>query len=169
MVTNPRAASVRAAILQAAAETMAAAGSGAVRVDEVARLAGANKRMIYHYFSDRAGLVQAVIASSLCAIRNAPELDDDAHYALSKIASDLLAIDVQDQATDIPLRQAAVIVLSHCLFRSYEHERGSLSGWNPDDSSSMGRGVQRLLALAMGQQAKPRYRLRSVSRPATQD
>ena len=169
MVTNSGTAPVREAILQAAAETMAAAGSGAVRVDEVARLAGANKRMIYHYFGDRAGLVQAVIASRLWAIRNAPELDDDAQYALSKIAGDALVVDVDDQLTDVPLRQAAVIVLSHCLFRSYEHEQGSSNGWYPDDSGTMRRGVQRLLALAMGQQAKPRYRLRSVSRPAAQD
>jgi len=148
---------------------MATAGSGAVRVDEVARLAGANKRMIYHYFGDRAGLVQSVIASRLRALRNASELDDDAKYALSRIAGDPVVIGVDDQATDVPLRQAAVIVLSHCLFSGYEHDRQSLSGWNREDSSSMRRGVQRLLGLAMGQESKPRYRLRSVSRPASQD
>ena len=169
MVTSAKTASVREAILQAAAETMAAAGSGAVRVDDVARLAGANKRMIYHYFGDRAGLVQSVIASRLRALHNAPELNDDAKHALSRIAGDPVVTGVDDQTTDVPLRQAAVILLSHCLLSGYEHDRQSLRGWNLEDSGSARRGLQQLLALAMGQEPKPRYRLRSASRPASSD
>ena len=36
------------------------ADPGSLRVDRVAQQAAANKRMIYHYFGDRAGLLQAV-------------------------------------------------------------------------------------------------------------
>ena len=40
----------RAAILGAAQREFAARGLSGARVDEIARRAGANKRMIYHYF-----------------------------------------------------------------------------------------------------------------------
>ena len=42
-----------------------------MRVDAIARSAGANKRMIYHYFGDKDGLYLAVLEATYAAIRTA--------------------------------------------------------------------------------------------------
>jgi AcrR family transcriptional regulator len=46
----------RTAILDAAQDEFAAKGLFGARVNEVAKKARANKRMIYHYFGSKAGL-----------------------------------------------------------------------------------------------------------------
>ena len=59
----------RAAILAAATQEFTAKGLEGARVDDIARRAGINKRMIYHYFKDKAGLYLAVLESTYEAIR----------------------------------------------------------------------------------------------------
>ena len=61
----------RAAILAAATAEFTAKGLNGARVDDIARRAGINKRMIYHYFGDKAGLYLAVLESTYAAIRTA--------------------------------------------------------------------------------------------------
>src|ERR1700730_14387857 len=61
----------RAAILAAATAEFAAKGLKGARVDTIARRAGANKRMIYHYFGDKEGLYLAVLEATYAAIRTA--------------------------------------------------------------------------------------------------
>lgn len=56
-------------ILKAATEEFAAKGLEGARTDEIARRAGANKRMIYHYFSSKEGLFQAVLEKAYADIR----------------------------------------------------------------------------------------------------
>lgn len=51
----------REAILAAAQKEFAAKGLSGGRVDEIARRAGANKRMIYHYFGSKDGLYLAAL------------------------------------------------------------------------------------------------------------
>jgi len=51
----------RARILAAAFTEFAARGFAGARVDAIARRAGSNKRMLYHYFKDKAGLFRAVL------------------------------------------------------------------------------------------------------------
>src|SRR5215470_13606578 len=51
----------REAILAAAQDEFAAKGLSGGRVDEIARRAGANKRMIYHYFGNKEGLYLAAL------------------------------------------------------------------------------------------------------------
>jgi len=51
----------RARILAAAFAEFAAKGFAGARVDAIARRARSNKRMLYHYFSDKKGLFQAVL------------------------------------------------------------------------------------------------------------
>lgn len=51
----------RAAILAAAQHEFAAKGLSGARVDEIARRAGANKRMIYHYFGGKDALYLATL------------------------------------------------------------------------------------------------------------
>ena len=51
----------RQRILEAATEEFASKGFGDARVDEIARRAGINKRMLYHYFGNKDDLFQAVL------------------------------------------------------------------------------------------------------------
>ena len=55
----------KAQILTAAANVFAREGYGGGRVDAIAEQALVNKRMLYHYFGDKAGLFDAVIADQL--------------------------------------------------------------------------------------------------------
>jgi AcrR family transcriptional regulator len=61
----------RAAILDAATQEFTAKGLAGARIDMIAKLAGANKRMIYHYFGDKEGLYLAVLEQTYAAIRTA--------------------------------------------------------------------------------------------------
>src|ERR1041384_2239582 len=56
-VRNPE--RTRAAILEPARREVAAKGLAGARIDVVARRAGTNKRMIYHYFGDKDALYLA--------------------------------------------------------------------------------------------------------------
>ena len=50
----------RANILAAASQAVLVAGGGGLRIDAVAQSAKVNKRMIYHYFEHKEGLIRAV-------------------------------------------------------------------------------------------------------------
>jgi AcrR family transcriptional regulator len=52
-------------ILAAALHEFSARGFAGARVDAIARRAGSNKRMLYHYFGDKAGLFRAVLKFKL--------------------------------------------------------------------------------------------------------
>jgi AcrR family transcriptional regulator len=60
-----------ASILAAAVKEFTEKGYSGARIDAIAARAGANKRMIYHYFGDKAGLYLAVLESTYAAIRTA--------------------------------------------------------------------------------------------------
>jgi AcrR family transcriptional regulator len=61
----------RAAILSAAVHEFTKKGYGGARINEIAKLSGANKRMIYHYFGDKEVLYLAALESVYAAIRSA--------------------------------------------------------------------------------------------------
>ena len=63
----------RAAILTAATAEFTAKGLSGARVDAIAKAAGANKRMIYHYFGGKDGLYLAVLEATYEAIRVAEQ------------------------------------------------------------------------------------------------
>jgi AcrR family transcriptional regulator len=60
-----------ASILAAAVAEFTEKGYAGARIDAIAERSGANKRMIYHYFGDKAGLYLAVLESTYAAIRTA--------------------------------------------------------------------------------------------------
>jgi TetR/AcrR family transcriptional regulator len=70
---NSKAASVRdpertsGRILAAALAEFAAHGFAGARVDAIARRAGINKRMLYHYFGDKEALFRAVLRKKISA------------------------------------------------------------------------------------------------------
>ena len=61
----------QASILAAATAEFTAKGLNGARVDEIARRAGVNKRMIYHYFGDKEGLYLAALEAAYTNIRTA--------------------------------------------------------------------------------------------------
>jgi len=68
----------REAILGAAEAEFAAKGLSGARVDAIAARAGANKRMLYHYFGGKDGLYLAVLERVYAAMRGAErQLDLD--------------------------------------------------------------------------------------------
>jgi TetR/AcrR family transcriptional regulator len=58
-------------ILAAAAEAFARDGYGGARINDIARRAATNKRMLYHYFGGKEGLFTAVLESAYAAFRAA--------------------------------------------------------------------------------------------------
>ena len=73
-VTRTRdAEATKARILQAAKAEFARVGLAGARVDEIAELAQANKRMIYHYFGNKEGLFRAVLEDAYLGIRTAEQ------------------------------------------------------------------------------------------------
>jgi AcrR family transcriptional regulator len=76
MATSPRSTAAvrdpeqtRARILAAAKAEFARVGLGGARVDRIAALAGANKRMLYYYFDSKDGLFRAVLEATYEHIR----------------------------------------------------------------------------------------------------
>jgi AcrR family transcriptional regulator len=63
----------RARILAAATREFARVGLGGARVDRIAELAGANKRMLYYYFGDKDHLFRAVLENIYARIRSAEQ------------------------------------------------------------------------------------------------
>jgi TetR/AcrR family transcriptional regulator len=59
----------RARIMEAATHEFAAKGLGGARIADIAARAGANKRMLYHYFGDKEALFLAVLENAYAAIR----------------------------------------------------------------------------------------------------
>ncbi|MGZ3320883.1 MAG: TetR/AcrR family transcriptional regulator [Xanthobacteraceae bacterium] len=71
----------REAILLAAQHEFAAKGLSGGRVDEIARRAHANKRMIYHYFGNKDGLYLAALERVYEELRGTEKTLDLAHLA----------------------------------------------------------------------------------------
>ncbi len=61
----------RGEILAAATAQFAAHGLGGARVDEIARSAGVNKALLYHYFGSKQALFVAVLEATYARIRGA--------------------------------------------------------------------------------------------------
>jgi TetR/AcrR family transcriptional regulator len=68
-----------AAILAAAVLEFSQKGYEGARVEAIARRAGINKRMLYHYFGSKGGLYLAVLEGRYAAIRSAEQLLDLTH------------------------------------------------------------------------------------------
>ena len=86
-VRNPE--RTRAAILEAARREVAAKGLAGARIDVVARRAGTNKRMIYHYFGDKDALYLAVLEDAYRHIRHTERRLDLARKAPSRACGNL--------------------------------------------------------------------------------
>ena len=61
----------RKTLLDAAIREFADKGYGGARIDNIAKRAGLNKRLLYHYFGDKDALYLAVLESAYISIRSA--------------------------------------------------------------------------------------------------
>ena len=81
----------QARILAAATQEFARHGLGGARVDRIAALAGANKRMLYYYYGNKEALFLAVLEASYASIRNAEKAlhlaDIDPREAMRRLAA----------------------------------------------------------------------------------
>ena len=68
----------RRALLAAAVAEFAGKGLAGARVDEIARIAGVNKQLVYHYFGSKEDLFQAALESVYAEIR---AREQDLHLA----------------------------------------------------------------------------------------
>ena len=128
MVTSTKSDATQKKILQAAAQALVDGGAGALRVDQVAADAGINKRMIYHHFGDRAGLIAAAVESQLHLLLGiSTQFSAKTKDVLRLFARSLqlMGRDGTDhnvggdpQASNEMLRRAARIVLAHFLIQA---------------------------------------------------
>ena len=68
-VSRRDAAATRDALVAAAVDEFSRNGFAGARVDEIARTAGANKQLVYHYFESKQGLYLVALESVYAAIR----------------------------------------------------------------------------------------------------
>ena len=89
----------RSRILAAALDEFAAKGLAGVRVDQIARLAGVNKAMIYYHFASKEDLFNAVFQGEMADLKN--------HLAVITSARDLRTREGQIAAVEAVLAYAA--------------------------------------------------------------
>lgn len=81
-------------ILNAGCQEVYSRGATGARVDEIARLAGVNKRMIYHHFGNKAGLCDAVVQHQFRLARHHALLSERAREVLNQVGC-ALGLDVE--------------------------------------------------------------------------
>ena len=79
----------KAKIILAAHQLLLDHGRAGLRIDDVAQAAGINKRMIYHYFGDREGLIATVLSQALALMQQDARTSDELKRFLSDIYGDL--------------------------------------------------------------------------------
>jgi TetR/AcrR family transcriptional regulator len=83
---DPPAESLRDKILAAAWVEFGDKGFAGARMDEIAKISGASKQVLYHHFSNKDGLFQAVVEKAYLDVRSADE----------RLRRSLLKIDPED-------------------------------------------------------------------------
>ncbi len=179
MVTAVSAHSTPTKILQAATQALLHGGAGTLRVDQVAADAGINKRMIYHHFGDRAGLIEAALASQLNLLLSpssglSPTCKEVlrlfVHQLEPAMADTAARSDLMDQPfADDTLMSAAKIVLAHFLVHGKSPDLAQVqpSQWQQFASEMLSYAFAHDVAIVSPDPpspVKPRYRVTSSSR-----
>jgi AcrR family transcriptional regulator len=159
----------RGRILHAAVQAVYLEGAAGLRVDIVAAHAGVNKRMIYHYFGSRDGLIGAVVFHALARLCEFPEI----HPGTRALCLQVLA-EWHDPASgaeiDASAHEAMVIALP--ALRRHLSARGPYQVTH-EEWGGLAQDVTRLLLpqieiseYLLSQEAgkKPVFRLHSTSR-----
>lgn len=148
----------RKKLLLTATQLLLDNGAGGLRVDEVANLAGVNKRMIYHYFAHKEGLYQEILQLQVAQlVARADQLSEGAKAFLQREIADSTPYLVSPDTTE-SLQDAGLIVL-----RALAAQRNYAKGLSEHDWQSMVQGLIRLGLPSLLEEdtasKKPRYRL----------
>ena len=102
------------AILAAAVREIVQGGVAGLRVDAVVKRAGVSKRMVYHYFGDRGGLIRAARGWAAVSIGNASTyLQADLRQLVLRIEAESIAVPVPDP--DLVTSDAFTVLLHSWL------------------------------------------------------
>ena len=141
MVTNPADTTTERRILQAAEHELLGSDPGSLRVDRVARAAEVNKRMIYHYFNDREGLLGTVYAVAIYRLQmSSAAISETTRQVLGAIVGEVVwPIDAREpedflsgtSPSALELQQSARILLPYLLLHadSNPHKTISIEAW----------------------------------------
>jgi AcrR family transcriptional regulator len=166
MVTHSQT-STRSRILAAAQALLLQEGRGGLRVDQVAAHAGVNKRMIYHHFAHKQGLVDAVLQLQTQRLISpaSPLSPASRHIIAVLVGSNIrkqIAEPVQDIASSADELSLAVRLLLPELMAGGARSpmpQVSLTQWQ-----QFALEVMSYAFAEIGGAAKPRYRITSASR-----
>ena len=169
MVTK-RVSETRERILQAASEAVLHSGAGGLRVDSVAQAANANKRMIYHYFGDKEGLIRAVHGSYAQKLNaSTSRLSDDSRRIFTQLLAEFGApLESETTASAAELSDAMQVLLP-ILMRN-EGVIAPVLDISPAQWRTFSTDVMNMMFVALSSKAdstkqnKPRYRMASTSR-----
>ncbi|MDM0017910.1 TetR/AcrR family transcriptional regulator [Variovorax saccharolyticus] len=90
-VARRDAAATRAALIEAAVSEFSRNGFAGARVDEIARAAGVNKQLVYHYFESKQGLYLVALESVYAEIREKEQRLSLGELAPAEAMSQLVA------------------------------------------------------------------------------
>ncbi|NKC00751.1 MAG: TetR family transcriptional regulator [Pseudomonadales bacterium] len=166
----------RERILTAAQSEIEKYGCAGLRIDRVAAAAKINKRMIYHYFDDREGLVRAAMAEFVRALLRAGVSEELANliqalcgpFSESLDSPEKTVLRAGDRAESAPSRgqRAMTVLLAELLNGGTHLESEHLL--TPSDQRRVAEEIMRLVLPRVFQtQRKPVYRLQSESKPTT--
>ncbi len=156
--------SAPAKILLAAQQLMLVNGDAGLRVDAVAAAANLNKRLIYHYFGNREGLVHAVLQQQVNVLLapGSAYLSEPSRRVLSVFLADLYPhegskiaqADSARTADEQTVREAFHLILPVLLrYQEQQNESAKMAvriAWPPRDRQQFALDLTRLLFPQVG-------------------
>ncbi len=172
------------ALLEAAVDCLDGVSAAGLKVDEVARRAGVNKRMIYHHFGNKAGLVEAARDGQAAVLAGARLVSAEMRQVLMRLYPGLQPVTARP--SHARLQRAARVTLARMLetragvdgapslqtledeqLQTFLAELGSLALLGQTFSQPADRSVSERsqTVKSANDEKKPSFRLSSVSRP----
>ena len=157
----------KAKIITAAHQALLSAGRAGIRIDDVAQDAHINKRMIYHYFGDREGLIAEVLSRALALVLQDAETSEEMKRFL---ADRFRHVQVSDEAAPLENVSSAVrVLLTDVLYleRSVESEHSLTKSHTRVERRRLALEVAACLYpddFGLDAEPKPVYRLQSESK-----
>ncbi len=168
----------RQRILSAAQSEIQQSGCIGLRIDRVADTAKINKRMIYHYFNDRDGLIQAALGAFVHTLLRANISDELKGFvralyrgSIVKTGHERDALDpevaVESPEVDLLSCQHAMVVLVAEGLSGGPISISEYSLTSSEQRQVAGEIMQLVMPRIFLSQGKPVYRLQSDSKPTS--